>query len=190
MCHVTHMCDRKDMNQAWRTWRLHVTHMNKSCRTYQCVTSHIWIRRLTDTGWRRPIGCLKLQVIFAKEPLIVGLFCGNWPINLTVTKQASRKYEVCHTLKYEWVMSRIRTSSTTNMNVSFQTYACDMSRTWMSHVTLRYMKESCHTRKWVTSHIWTRSVALLRIWMRQATHMKESWHTYEWVIAHIYMNES
>ena len=26
-------------------------------------------------GWRRLIGCLKLQIIFAKEPLITGLFC-------------------------------------------------------------------------------------------------------------------
>ena len=31
----------------------------------------------TPTGWRRPIGCLQLQVIFAKEPLITGLFCGK-----------------------------------------------------------------------------------------------------------------
>ena len=35
------------------------------------------------TGWRRLIGCLELQVILrslsAKEPLIIGLFCGKWP---------------------------------------------------------------------------------------------------------------
>jgi len=37
---------------------------------------------LTDTGWRRPIACLKLQVIFAKEPLIIGLFCGIWPMKI------------------------------------------------------------------------------------------------------------
>jgi len=41
-----------------------------------------------DTGWRRPIGCLKLQVIFrkraihyrsfsGKEPFILGFLCGN-----------------------------------------------------------------------------------------------------------------
>jgi len=27
------------------------------------------------TGWRRPTGCLKLQVFSAKEPLIMGFFC-------------------------------------------------------------------------------------------------------------------
>jgi len=34
------------------------------------------------TGWRRLIGCLKLQVIFAKEPLIIRLFCGKWPMKI------------------------------------------------------------------------------------------------------------
>ena len=29
----------------------------------------------SPTGWQRPIGCRKMQVIFAKEPLIIGLFC-------------------------------------------------------------------------------------------------------------------
>ena len=64
MCHVTHMCVMNDMDEAWRTFRTHVAHMHKSCRTYQCVTSHIWMRRLTDTGWRRRRGYLKLQVSF------------------------------------------------------------------------------------------------------------------------------
>ena len=26
-------------------------------------------------GWQGPIGCLKLQVIFANKPLSIGLFC-------------------------------------------------------------------------------------------------------------------
>jgi len=32
--------------------------------------------------WRRPIGCLKLQVIFCKESLIIGLFCGKSLVNI------------------------------------------------------------------------------------------------------------
>ena len=31
-------------------------------------------------GWRGPVGCLELQVISAKETLIIGLFCGKWSI--------------------------------------------------------------------------------------------------------------
>jgi len=34
--------------------------------------------RFLGTGCRRLIGSLKLQVILAKEPLIIGLFCGKW----------------------------------------------------------------------------------------------------------------
>jgi len=34
------------------------------------------------TGWRRLIGFLKLRVISAKEPLIIGLFCGKWPVKI------------------------------------------------------------------------------------------------------------
>ena len=48
-----------------------------------------WRLRLNDTpnavgytGWRRPIGFLKLQIIFKKEPLSIGLFCGEWIIKI------------------------------------------------------------------------------------------------------------
>ena len=66
----------------------HVTHMNESCHTcewvvwvrrgyedcltnkafhiFEWVMSYIWMGHV-DTGWRRPIGCLKLQVIFRKR---------------------------------------------------------------------------------------------------------------------------
>ena len=37
-----------------------------------------WLR----TGWRRPIGCLKLRSFSVKEPLIIGLFWGKWPIKI------------------------------------------------------------------------------------------------------------
>ena len=37
----------------------------------------------TRIEWRRPIGCIKLQVIFfAKEPLIIGLFYGKRPAQI------------------------------------------------------------------------------------------------------------
>ena len=50
-------------------------------RWYACVCVCLrvtWaVNRIASisTEWRRPIGCLKLQVIRAKEPLITGLFC-------------------------------------------------------------------------------------------------------------------
>jgi len=50
------------------------------------------------TGWRRLIGCLKLQVISAKEPLIIGLFCRKWPVkirHLTYDCHSVCIFEVC-----------------------------------------------------------------------------------------------
>jgi len=34
------------------------------------------------TGWWRPIGCLKSQIILRKRTFIIGLFCGKWPVNI------------------------------------------------------------------------------------------------------------
>jgi len=53
-----------------------------------CICEKIFLCSCADathtyrsaTGWQRPIGCLKLQVVFAKEPLIIGFFGGKWPV--------------------------------------------------------------------------------------------------------------
>jgi len=69
---------------------------------------------------------------------------------------------------YEWVASRTEMSHVTYMNESrhihvdslgWHTHACDMSHTWIGHVTnqyVTYMNESrhepiCHIHEWVTS---------------------------------------
>jgi len=44
---------------------------------YICVLGIHFVESTIPTGWRRPIGYLKLQVIFAKEPLDLWLFCGK-----------------------------------------------------------------------------------------------------------------
>jgi len=61
-----------------------ITALERMCvctylHTYMHET-HIFIhtyRTCDGTGWRRLTGILKLQVISAKEPLIIGLFCGK-----------------------------------------------------------------------------------------------------------------
>jgi len=35
------------------------------------------LNRCFDTGWQRPIGCLKLQVVFDKKATNYGAFCGK-----------------------------------------------------------------------------------------------------------------
>jgi len=43
---------------------------------------HAYSKAFNTKGWRRLIGCLKLQVIFHKKPSIIGLFCGKWPMKI------------------------------------------------------------------------------------------------------------
>jgi len=67
--YVGHMVRRK----SWVTWLTHVRHDSFICDT----THSSALCRPPRTGWRNPIGCPNSQVIFAKEPLIIGLFCGE-----------------------------------------------------------------------------------------------------------------
>ena len=47
-----------------------------------CDTIFSYLNR-DSTGWRRCIGCLvSCTSLSAKEPLILGLFCGKWPIKI------------------------------------------------------------------------------------------------------------
>ena len=62
-------------------WYVSIVKKNQFCRSTKLSTS----RPLSEahcTGWRRRLGCLKLHVISAKKPLIIGLFCGKWPVKI------------------------------------------------------------------------------------------------------------
>jgi len=74
--------------------------------TYMCLHTYMYVYKhvLCSTGWRRPIGCLKLQVVFAKEPLIIGLFCGKWPIKIR-HPMTLRHFVQCVTLGSRWQKS-------------------------------------------------------------------------------------
>ena len=70
-------------------WMIYVTHTRQHLVfefvTFSCLKN---VRRLKflshqNTGWRRPKGCLiSCRSFFTKEPLIIGLFCGKWPIKI------------------------------------------------------------------------------------------------------------
>jgi len=49
------------------------------------IIVHSEADRIHTTEWRRPIGCLKLQVIFRKRATNYRLFCRKWPIKITCT---------------------------------------------------------------------------------------------------------
>jgi len=41
--------------------------------------------KFSSTGWQRPIGCLKLQVIFRQRATVTGLFCRKLQGSFAVT---------------------------------------------------------------------------------------------------------
>jgi len=106
-------------------------------------------------GWRRPIGCFKLQVIFAKEPLICKALLSkihrNYASLISCVNNASfihmNEWRVVHT--YEWCMN----------NASFirHSYVCRH----MSHVSIRIMCQyvsgindvSCMDDAWFIRHM-------------------------------------
>ena len=60
-----------------------MSQLNKSNHISAHESCHVFTSRW-GTGWRRLTGGgnLKVQVIFAKEPLSIGLFCGKQPVKI------------------------------------------------------------------------------------------------------------
>jgi len=95
------------------------------------------------TGWRRPIGCLKLQVIFTKVPLIIGLFCRKWPIKIWYLMDLRRPVSICmFCIYFSWwigsggsCMSLTRQVFILSMRASSVSIAC--SRHWNDDAFLR-----------------------------------------------------
>ena len=176
MSHVPHMNESRieptshitQTNESCHTYEWVTSHKNESCRTCnKRVMSHIQKSHVTHTGWRRPIGCLKLQVI--------------------VHKRTTNYRALLRKMNYKDKASCDSTSPCTAslpplppsfgnwVNTSSHIYRLVSSYVPMSHDTR--VNESCHTYEWVMSHMW----------MSHVTHMNESCHTYEWVMSHMWM---
>jgi len=88
------------------TFDIQHTHM------YQTYVSHI---RITHTGWRRPIRCLKLQVIFRKRAT------DYWALLQKMTCNDKASYGVlppCITHTYDTYVSHTRITHTYHTHVS------------------------------------------------------------------------
>jgi len=153
----------------------HVTHMNESCRTCECVMSHIWMSHVAhvNASWRR-YECVMLH---------------TWMSHVTHMNESRPTYgwvtpHICNTNKAtvrpenEWVTSHIPKSHVRYMNESCHTYECIMSL------------ESCHTHEWriyPSSVLWGPRSFPPQIW--RFAPMSHDWYThmksYEWRMYYI-----
>ena len=136
-------------------WMSHVTRMNASWHTYECVKWHTWVSHVT----RMNASCDMYEWVMSHMRVL--------------NKNAS-----CH--MYDRVMSHEEISRVTHMNESCHTYewVCwartshdvswhelhnwILSHTWMSDGThewvMAHMDESSHTYEWILSHTWMNGV--------------------------------
>jgi len=136
------------------TWLIHrmKCQMNESLCTYEWVLSQIW--RSFTFRW------------------MGHSFAFKWMSHVAHTNESCHKYGH-HSHSDEWVMSHIRMSRVTNMDII--------------HIQ---MNESCRTYEWVVSQIWT---SFTFRWMSHVAHTNESCHKYghhshsdEWVTSFIH----
>ena len=137
------------------------SHTKYTCRHITMIIS------ISGTGWRRPVWCLKLSVIFRKSATNYRAFLRK------LTGKIRHPMGLHQTV---WVMSYMWMSPEsfpwTHMGRSrFKSHIyefVDDSDSTIDDDDLRY--ESCLTYGGGISHV---------------THMYESCHTYEWVMSHV-----
>jgi len=59
----------------------HIGRVSDVSHMYETWLYKTWHHDSWDTGWQRPIGCLKSQVIFRKRATNY-IFCGQWPVKI------------------------------------------------------------------------------------------------------------
>jgi len=178
--------------------------MNKSCRTYACIMSHVWIchikfdihvngNRGTHQGLRETTESCRIR---QKNLLHM------W---MSYVAHVNESYRTC-----KWVVSCVWTShvTRTHMNASCQTYTrvCVVSHSHISihihtYVNFNQIMKICqkitapsfayeevisHIYEWDMSHRY--EWVMSHIWISHLAHMtNKSCHTYERLMSHMWM---
>ena len=128
-------------DEPWLTWVVshnwlsHVSHMNESCLTYECVMSHICMSHVAhahESCLTYERSCLAYE--WVKSHMRMSHVTREWVMSHIWMSHVSHMNESC--LTYEWVMSQVRAAITDNLgfgghNAALVFKAYEASK-WMS----------------------------------------------------------
>jgi len=141
----------------------HISRMNASCHTHECVTWYIeWVmsRIIMSRIWMRHVTRINKSCYTNA--------CGVTHMRVSHLPHVN---ESCHTC--QWDISQIK------KKVWLQMWVSRITHISLSHVTqstshVTHVSESCHTYQWLMSHIR----------MSHVTHIHASCHA--WVMSHVW----
>jgi len=106
---LAHLCDMTHLYVWCDPFECHVT------RSWDMIHSYVtWLTLYCDTGWRRLIGCLKLQVIFRKRAT------NYWALLRKMTFKDQASYDAIHS-NVTWLVHMWHASS---MCVWYDSFIC------------------------------------------------------------------
>jgi len=157
---------RRGMSHIWMS---HAMLMNESCRTYEWVMVHIWMRQVVH-----------INEMSHDAHMNESRHTYKWVVLLIwMSHVASMNESWCNC---ECVMLHISIKHGAHLNESRHTCKSLILCTRRRHVA--HMNEARGTYKWVMSHIWIRHAA--HMWTSHVTH--EACYSYEWGSIHQFIN--
>ena len=125
-------------------WMSHVTHMNESCHTWGHATGHHAIHHSVQDG-EDPYDAWSCRSFSAKEPLIIGLFCGKWPVKIRHPMGLRHPVYVCKARSGSYIAHWVHVSSclplyegkafsmSSNRNLDLQENICSINTCARKH---------------------------------------------------------
>jgi len=134
------MCD-KNYLPVWHDSIVRVTRLIYTFAMTHSYVCHDSFVRQPSAGWRKPIGCLSCRSISAKKPLIIGLFCGKWPVNIrhpmTLRQHSTMSCGIASRRCVIWLI-----------------HTCDTTHSYVSHDSFIRVTRLIHTCVMTHSYVW------------------------------------